>query len=82
MWLRKLLLLCGLALGLLNMGGAWAAGKTGHQPRSELFEVVSWEAAYGGRIAGKPVKVTLWRLGGAVMGNGEVALILNVEELY
>ena len=69
MWLRKLLLLCGLALGLLNMGCAWAAGRAGHQPRPELFEVVSWEAAYGGRIAGKPVKVTLWRLGGAVMGN-------------
>jgi hypothetical protein len=69
MCLRKLHLLCGLALALLSIGCVLAAGKVGHQTEPELFETVSWEAAYGGRIAGKPVKVTLWRQGGAVMGN-------------
>lgn len=33
------------------------------------FESVSWNADYQGRIAGKLVKVNLWRLGNAVMGN-------------
>lgn len=34
-----------------------------------LFESVSWNANYQGRIAGKPVKVNLWRMGNAIMGN-------------
>ena len=53
-----------IAMALMSWASMAHAEKT-----DTLHEAVVWSASYRGEIAGKAVKLELWRLGGAVGGS-------------